>query len=403
MDNGSGVSSLSYVLVPPGPALASSRSSATSSYGEVLPSRLLEGGPVESFAGSPLALSANLDEPILGGPFTSSPLALASNLGPRTASRASVHSESVVSASSRGGNKALDAIRDQVGDQIALRAISRAETVDGSKVGVVTTISGSTDPLILRSIAESIEYHFTLRATPYLLALSLPGQPEDDIPLLLVASAPEFLQRASLLVHAKFGERVGAGSRHAPSQRRWFARVRGLGASPFDEDALWDVLRKAARHLIDPLTPPPGSVGIAARLETERARLERVSARRAYDELREPSSPWPVVLVDIRPAAQRAAEGGIAGALVVERNVLEWRFDPRSDARVPVADRYDLRVIVFCSEGYTSSLAAASLRDLGLLNATDMIGGYKAWKAAGLPAEVEVLATGLPAEEYSFA
>ncbi|KIP01792.1 hypothetical protein PHLGIDRAFT_123034, partial [Phlebiopsis gigantea 11061_1 CR5-6] len=99
----------------------------------------------------------------------------------------------------------------------------------------------------------------------------------------------------------------------------------------------------------------------------------------------------------------RAAEGAIAGALVVERNVLEWRFDPRSDARVPVADRYDLRVIVFCSEGYASSLAAASLRDLGLLNATDMVGGYKAWKAAGLPAEVEVLATGLPAEEYSFA
>ncbi|GAA0631072.1 hypothetical protein GCM10009547_38670 [Sporichthya brevicatena] len=71
------------------------------------------------------------------------------------------------------------------------------------------------------------------------------------------------------------------------------------------------------------------------------------------------------------------------GALVVERNVLEWRFDPRSDARLPIAS-YDLHVVVICSEGYTSSLAAASLQDLGL-RATDVIGGFAAWKAAGLP------------------
>ena len=91
------------------------------------------------------------------------------------------------------------------------------------------------------------------------------------------------------------------------------------------------------------------------------------------------------VLVDIRPAAQRAAEGGIPGALIVERNVLEWRFDPRSDARLPIADRYDLPVVVFCSEGYTSSLAAAALQDLGLHRATDLAGGFQAWKAAGQP------------------
>jgi rhodanese-related sulfurtransferase len=90
------------------------------------------------------------------------------------------------------------------------------------------------------------------------------------------------------------------------------------------------------------------------------------------------------VLVDIRPAAQRASEGTVPGALVVERNVLEWRFDPRSDACLPIAD-YDLHVIVLCSEGYTSSLAAASLRDLGVHRAGDVIGGFQAWKAAGLP------------------
>ena len=90
------------------------------------------------------------------------------------------------------------------------------------------------------------------------------------------------------------------------------------------------------------------------------------------------------VVVDIRPAAQRAVEGELPGALVIERNVLEWRFDPTSDARLPIA-AYDLQVIVLCQEGYTSSLAAASLQDLGIERATDVIGGYAAWRDAGLP------------------
>jgi rhodanese-related sulfurtransferase len=93
------------------------------------------------------------------------------------------------------------------------------------------------------------------------------------------------------------------------------------------------------------------------------------------------------LLVDIRPRAQRAEEGGIPGALVIERNVLEWRLDPESEWRIPEADSHDREVVVICSEGYTSSLAAASLHDLGLVRATDLIGGFKAWAAAGLPTE----------------
>jgi len=111
-------------------------------------------------------------------------------------------------------------------------------------------------------------------------------------------------------------------------------------------------------------------------LASARARLTRVTPA---------SVPDGAVLVDIRPAAQRASEGEIPGALIVERNVLEWRFDPRSDARLPIADRFDLPVVVFCSEGYTSSLAAAALQDLGLHLATDLDGGFQAWKRAGLP------------------
>jgi rhodanese-related sulfurtransferase len=86
------------------------------------------------------------------------------------------------------------------------------------------------------------------------------------------------------------------------------------------------------------------------------------------------------VLVDIRPAAQRAAEGEVPQALVIERNVLEWRLDPTSDARIPQAVGDDVEWVVLCSEGYTSSLAAASLKDLGLHRSTDVIGGYHALK-----------------------
>jgi rhodanese-related sulfurtransferase len=115
-------------------------------------------------------------------------------------------------------------------------------------------------------------------------------------------------------------------------------------------------------------------------LAAARARLERVGPEQAARE-----AAAGALLVDIRPQAQRAAEGEIPGALVVERNVLEWRFDPASAACLPQA-RYDLRVIVFCSEGYTSSLAAAALQDLGLRHATDLDGGFRAWERAGLPA-----------------
>ncbi|WP_184939901.1 rhodanese-like domain-containing protein [Kitasatospora kifunensis] len=91
------------------------------------------------------------------------------------------------------------------------------------------------------------------------------------------------------------------------------------------------------------------------------------------------------LLIDIRPAAQRAREGQLPGVLVIERNVLEWRLDPAGSHRIPEATGYDLPVVLVCSEGYASSLAAASLRELGLHRATDLDGGFVAWAAAGLP------------------
>lgn len=122
--------------------------------------------------------------------------------------------------------------------------------------------------------------------------------------------------------------------------------------------------------------------GVDALLADARSRLERIEAAEAFEEVRDGA-----ILVDIRPAAQRAAEGQVhcsLGTLVIERNVLEWRFDPRSEARIPQA-AYGARVIVLCQEGYTSSLAADALRSIGIARATDVVGGFSAWRAAGLP------------------
>ena len=85
------------------------------------------------------------------------------------------------------------------------------------------------------------------------------------------------------------------------------------------------------------------------------------------------------LVIDIRPAAQRAEEGALDGAIVVERNVLEWRLDPDGAHRLPAVRGHDQRVVIVCSEGYASSLAAAALVDIGFTRAADLQGGYRAW------------------------
>ncbi len=90
-------------------------------------------------------------------------------------------------------------------------------------------------------------------------------------------------------------------------------------------------------------------------------------------------------MIDVRTETQRATHGEIPGAVAIGLNVLEWRLDPASEWRIPQATDHDVRVIVYCQEGYSSSLAAARLQSLGLHRATDVIGGFEAWTAAGLP------------------
>lgn len=124
-----------------------------------------------------------------------------------------------------------------------------------------------------------------------------------------------------------------------------------------------------------------GPVGIDELLERVREGLDRVEADAAHEAARAGEA----LLVDIRYSALRERDGLIPGALVVERNELEWRLDPEGSHRAPEATSHGLRVVIVCNEGYASSLAAASLRQLGLHRATDLVGGFQAWRAAGLP------------------
>jgi len=107
-----------------------------------------------------------------------------------------------------------------------------------------------------------------------------------------------------------------------------------------------------------------------------RSGLDRVRPERLAEELARGA-----ILIDIRPVEQRQRDGDLPGAIVVDRNVLEWRLDPTSPYRLPVATDADVRLVIVCNEGYSSSLAAATLQELGLRFATDLVGGFQAWRA----------------------
>lgn len=115
-------------------------------------------------------------------------------------------------------------------------------------------------------------------------------------------------------------------------------------------------------------------------LAKARDNLDRVPVEALADEVDHGA-----ILIDIRPLEQRRRDGELPGAIVVDRNVLEWRLDPTSPHRLPIAASADVRLIIVCDEGYSSSLAAATLRELGLCCATDLVGGFQAWRTGSSP------------------
>lgn len=117
-------------------------------------------------------------------------------------------------------------------------------------------------------------------------------------------------------------------------------------------------------------------------LEAARGRLQRVDAASAQAAMA--AGAW---LIDIRAESQITEDGRVPGALIIARNVLEWRLDPACAHRHPEAPGPDAHVILMCNAGYQSSLAAATLQQLGFSRATDLVGGFQAWREAGLPVE----------------
>jgi hypothetical protein len=306
----------------------------------------------------------------------------------------------------------LDFVRSKVAAEIALRALSESKVVDGEfmqpqgpfypltsndtgvRIGVTDASSawaGPNDIPFVHLIAASLNLSFPLSSTPYLFVItaasfsstpSVSSESKGDainkintVPtgvLYVTSSSRELTSRAVHLTSSKFIGRITSSSYTfstpdketensgnvslglATKELEWMARIKELHFSSFDSDIIHSILLTASRTPLDPKVPPPNSKSIDTILEEARAQLTRLTPRQAVTELRKSVMDVPTVLVDIRPQAQREEFGMIQGALIVERNVLEWRFDPRCQARLPVADRYDLRVIVFCQEGYTS-------------------------------------------------
>jgi rhodanese-related sulfurtransferase len=127
-------------------------------------------------------------------------------------------------------------------------------------------------------------------------------------------------------------------------------------------------------------------MGIDELLARARARYRRLAPAEAYAAMRAGA-----VLIDSRTDSQRWRDGTVPGALVIDRTVLEWRVDPSSGAADPAVGGLGARIVLLCNQGYSSSLAVASLLDLGAGDVSDVVGGFQAWRAAGLPVEPPTL------------
>ena len=390
---------------------------------------------------------------------------------------------------SQSPQRTIEDVRVQVARSIAARAIRKAEFVDGSKIGVVFTLSRSQDDQFLRIVAGEIRSFLNTGHIPspttatspgsqgqggFLFALttstnapsnsnrgttrsghsqshyshSVPSQSyitsgsrrrnSPPTKLVIVGSSPVFVHRAIMLTRSKFlGRTVEYANRDARAQGPeyppvvipgttgvipttsttprsfampipiveqttitpeqallWEVGVHGLGGSTYDELALGDVVKKSVSNLMEPLVPPPGSLSASQLLSRSRAKLERMTPDEARNEVtRTDEMAPPIFLIDIRSERQRREFGIIPGSIVIDRSELEWKLDPRSRGRLgpgAVVDRFDVRVILISHDGNASSLAARSLQLIGLTSATDVVGGFLAWRAADMPWELWV-------------
>lgn len=291
---------------------------------------------------------------------------------------------------SQGPLRTMDDVMDEVASSLALRAKMQAETVtlapdEQVKIGVCSTMSKSDDRRFMEVLAEKVHHAMTLHAS-YLFALFPSVNASSDKVTLVICGAPQLLvTKAAILAGLRFKTRL---AEVMDDEGTWIGALAprpgsaGWANSGYDEELLWDILRKAITPS-NPTKPPPDSRGVEELVAKAREKLDRLNPREAFQESLDEG-----ILVDIRSESQRLTHGTIPGAIFIERNDLEWCFDPRStDTRLPIADRYDLRVIIYCQTGERSSLAADALQRIGLWRTTDIIGGFTRWKEEGLPTE----------------
>ncbi|KAF7291290.1 Rhodanese domain-containing protein [Mycena indigotica] len=316
----------------------------------------------------------------------------------------SFHSRSASIASERSTAasdyipRTLEDVRENAAREVAMRATAHRRTVDGVRMGVLVVMAKADEVDFLARVADRIrEEHLLKNEFVFAVATSgTPIRPNKTNTLMICGSPEHYVQRAVLLASSKLIGRVMGTTNEG---HMWLASVKRITSSgptspSTDEAALWDVLVKSSRQPIDPLNRPPGCLSAATRLALAQSKLERLTPQMALNELRTPSGfrgvQAPTFLVDIRSLSERERShgAGIHGSLTVERNQLEWLFDPQSEERLAIADRYDLRVILFDEDGRASSLAAVALQEIGLLNATDIVGGFRAWIEADLPGDI---------------
>ena len=262
----------------------------------------------------------------------------------------------------------------------AEKAIATAKVCEGVNVNVVYTHSKNMETL-LGFIQEIKDRQ---GEEPFLFAIYRAPPYKDDStwPLVVSASSSALLRRVALLTHTRFIKRVQSSSEIKDDSWKWEAQIVASNRSQEDEDMLWEILRCTPSAIA-----PPGSRSSDELNSAARAQLRRVTVERTHQELQknqDTSTSHAVHLVDVRTAEQRGEHGTIPGAQHVERINLEEFFDKKiHNDNQEEAVRYDSRVIIFDQDGNASARAAIVLHEMGLVNATDMIGGFAAWKEAG--------------------
>jgi rhodanese-related sulfurtransferase len=285
----------------------------------------------------------------------------------------------------------IQALRERVANSTARKVIECSQKLeDGCQVGVAFTLK--TDESFLRLLLEKVREKMGDRKFLFIAARGPPHRTGATWPLAIATSSTALLRKAVALTHGKFLGRMEPNQEVQEDVDVWHTQILDVGQSRKDEKLMWEIMLKS-RCSLDPFMPPPGARTAKQLVSAASARFERLTSEQAFKEVKQYKYDTDKVFqantfhfVDIRSASQRSEHGFVPGSIHSERIDLEHSFDVSlAKEEHTIAKRYDSRIILFDQGGSSSPLAVAALLNLGVLNATDIVGGFLAWKAAGLP------------------